>query len=51
MLYFSIQNACGKREKNLLTGSWSDHACIMVGSCSDRLHIVDNVSSVFGKFI
>ena len=34
-----------------LTVSWSDHARIMVGSCSDRPRIGNDVSSVFRKFL
>ena len=34
-----------------LTVSWSDHARIMVGSCSDRPRIGNDVSSVFSKFL
>ena len=33
-----------------LTVSWSDHGRIMVGSCSDRPRIGNDVSSVFGHF-
>ena len=33
-----------------LTASWSDHSRIMVGSCSDRSRIVNDVSAVFEKF-
>ena len=59
MLYFSIQNARGGRERyNLgceagcgLTVSWSDHARIMLGSWSDRPRIGNDVSSVFSKFL
>ena len=45
MLYFSVQNACGGREKEprlrgglrtdgFMVGSWSDHSRIMVGSAA-----------------
>ena len=59
MLYFSIQNARGGRERyNLgceagcgLTVSFSDHARIMLGSFSDRPRIGNDVSSVFSKFL
>ena len=60
MLYFSIQNARGGREVkgNLgceagcgLTVSFSDHARIILGSCSDRPRIGNDVSSVFSKFL
>ena len=34
-----------------LTVSWSDHSRIMVGSCSDRSRIVNDVSAVFEKFV
>ena len=62
MLYFSIQNARGGREKEprlrgglrtdgFMVGSWSDHARIMVGSFSDRSRIGNDVSSVFTKFL
>ena len=61
MLYFSIQNARGERERSprlrgglrtdgFMVGSWSDHARIMLGSCSDRPRIGNDVSSVFSKF-
>ena len=47
MLYFSIQNARGGRERSPrlrgglgLTVSWSDHARIMLGSCSDHARIM-----------
>ena len=46
MLYFSIQNACGGREKNLgceagcgVTVSFSDHGRIQLGSSSDPARI------------
>ena len=50
MLYFSIQNARGGRERSprlrgglrtdgFMVGSWSDHARIMLGSCSDHARI------------
>ena len=32
-------------------GSWSDHARIMVGSCSDRSRIGNDVSPVFSYFL
>ena len=34
-----------------LTVSWSDHGRIILGSWSDRPRIVNNVSSVFSKFL
>ena len=62
MLYFPIQNAGGGREKSprlrgglrtdgFMLRSCSDHSRIMVGSCSDRPRIVNDVSSVFSKFL
>ena len=59
MLYFSIQNARGGREKyNLgceagcgLTVLWSDPARILLGSFSDRSRIGTDVSSVLDKFL
>ena len=59
MLYFSIQNARGGRERlrgglrtdGFMVGSCSDHARIMVGSWSDRPRIGNDVSSVFSKFL
>ena len=62
MLYFSIQNARGGREKEprlrgglrtdgFMVGSCSDHARIMLGSWSDRPRIGNDVSSVFSKFL
>ena len=33
-----------------MTSSWSDHARIMVGSCSNRPRIGIDASAVFGKF-
>ena len=34
-----------------LTGSWSDHARIILGSCSDRPRLGNDVSAVFRKFL
>ena len=34
-----------------LTGSRSDHARIVVGACSDRPRILNDVSAVFRKFL
>ena len=34
-----------------LTVSFSDHVRIILGSCSDRPRIVNDVSAVFGKFL
>ena len=62
MLYFSIQNARGGREKEprlrgglrtdgFMVGSWSDHGRIILGSWSDRPRIGNDVSSVFSKFL
>ena len=62
MLYFLIQNGRGGREKKprlrgglrtdgFMLGSWSDHGRITVGSFSDRPRIVNDVSSVFSKFL
>ena len=33
-----------------LTGSWSDHARIMLGTVSDRSRVVNDVSAVLVKF-
>ena len=57
-LYFTIENAPGELEKqpHLRGGlrfafSWSDHARIILGSCSDRPRIGNDVSPVFRKFL
>ena len=34
-----------------MTNSWSDHARIMLGSWSNRSHIVNDTSTVFGQFL
>ena len=34
-----------------MVGSFSDHGRIMLGSCSDRSRIVNDVSAVFEKFV
>ena len=39
------------RNDGFILGSWSDHARIMAGSCSDRSRIVNDVSAVFEKFL
>ena len=60
MLYFSIQNARGGRERSprlrgglrtdgFMVGSF--HGRIMLGSWSDRPRIGNDVSSVFSKFL
>ena len=49
MLYFSIQNARGGREKELRGGLRTDG--FMLGSWSDRPRIGNDVSSVFSKFL
>ena len=62
MLYFSIQNARGGREKQprlrgglrsdgFILGSFSDPARILLGTCSDRPRIGNDVSAVFEKFL
>ena len=54
MLYFSIENARGEREKSPLlrrTVSCSDVARIILGSFSDRPRIGNDVSAVFEKFL
>ena len=58
MLYFSIQNARGGREKYIgceagcgVTVSWSDHSRNGLGSFSDRPRIGNDVSAVFEKFL
>ena len=58
MLYFSIQNALPESESNLgcaagcgLTGSFSDHARIILKMVSDRPRIGNDVSAVFSKFL
>ena len=61
MLYFSIQNARGGRERSprlrvglrtdgFMVGSWSDHARIMVGSCSDHGRIGRALEMTFHPF-
>ena len=51
MLYFSIQNARGGRERSprLRGGLRTDG--FMLGSWSDRPRIGNDVSSVFSKFL
>ena len=62
MLYLSMQNARGGRERQprlrgglrtdgFMVGSCSDHARIILGSWSDRPRIGNDVSSVFSKFL
>ena len=59
MLYFSIQHVRAEREKyNLaceagcgVTVSFSDHGRILVGSCSDRSRIVNDISAFLEKFL
>ena len=62
MLYFSIENARGQREKEprlrgglrsdgFMVGSWSDHGRILLGSFSDRHRIGNDVSAVFETFL
>ena len=60
-LCFSIQSASpnvddlplrcdGCETVSCVVGSFSDHARIMFGSCSDRFRIVNGVSPVFRAF-
>ena len=60
MLYFSIQNARGEREKKprlrgglrtdgFMLGSCSDHSGMMLGTVSDRSRSVNDVSPVLVK--
>ena len=62
MLFFSIENARDEREKKprlrgglrtdgFMVGSFSDPARIILGSCSDRSRIVNDISAVFEKFL
>ena len=61
MLYFSIQNARGGRERSprlrgglrtdgFMVGSCSDHGRIMVGSCSDHGRIGRALEMTFHPF-
>ena len=62
MLYFSIQNARGEREKKprlrgglrtdgFMLGSCSEHSGIMLGTVSDRSRSVNDVSPVLANFL
>ena len=62
MLHFSRQNRRAEREKKarlrgglrtdgFMVGSFSAYGRIMVGSFSDRPRILNNISSVFSKFL
>ena len=50
-MYFSIQNARDELEKysRLRGGLWTDG--LMVGSCSERSRIVNDVSAVLVTFV
>ena len=51
MLVVSSKSNLGCEAGCGLTVSCSDHARIMLGSCSDRSRIVNDVSSVLDKFL
>ena len=51
MLVVGVKSNLGREAGCGLTVSWSDHSRIMVGSCSDRPRIGNDVSSVFSKFL
>ena len=51
MLVASAKSSLGGEAGCGLTVSWSDHGRIILGSCSDRSRIVNDVSSVFVKFL
>ena len=51
MLVVGVKGNLGCEAGCGLTVSWSDHSRIMVGSCSDRPRIGNDVSSVFSKFL
>ena len=51
MLVVSAKSHLGCETGCGLTVSFSDHAQIMVGSCSDLSRIVNDVSAVFEKFL
>ena len=51
MLVVGVKSNLGRGAGCGLTVSWSDHSRIMVGSCSDRPRIGNDVSSVFRKFL
>ena len=51
MLMVGVKGNLGCQAGCGLTVSFSDHARIMLGSCSDRPRIGNDVSSVFSKFL
>ena len=51
MLVVSSKSNLGCEAGCGLTVSCSDHGRIMLGSCSDRSRIGNDVSSVLGKFL
>ena len=51
MLVVGVKSNLGCEAGCALTVSWSDHARIMLGTVSDRSRIVNDVSSVFVKFL
>ena len=51
MLVVGVKGNLGCEAGCGLTVSWSDHARIILGSCSDRPRIGNDVSSVFSKFL
>ena len=51
MLVVGVKGNLGCEAGCGLTVSWSDHARIMLGSCSDRPRIGNDVSSVFSQFL
>ena len=51
MLLVGVKGNLGCEAGCGLTVSFSDHARIILGSCSDRPRIGNDVSSVFSKFL
>ena len=51
MLVVGVKSNLGCEAGCGLTVSWSDHGRIMLGSCSDRPRIGNDVSAVFSKFL
>ena len=51
MLYFPIQNDRGERELTSVARRVADGRFCLVGSCTDRSRIVNDVSLVFEKFL
>ena len=51
MLVVGVKSNLGCEAGCGVTVSWSDHSRTMVGSFSDRSHIVNDVSAVFEKFL